>query len=175
MRRKKLIICLIVVLFAIVAAITGKFYWSFNVENIDSGLLGADDIILSNEMNVSELDYYITEKKHLFLSRAYWIEYEGGYQIRLRVGYQIPFLHENLMFDTEWELTDSEGLLSEVVPIVAYPESIMGVHCINITIRFTPEMAKALEGEVITFRGNCIESGEESSYGRFVLDIVVPK
>lgn len=151
--------------------VTGQFHWSFNVRNIDSGLLSAD----VKEMNVSELDYSITEKKHFILSRAYWIEYEGGCQIRLRVGYQIPFLHENLLFDTEWELTDPEDQFSEEVPILVYPESIMGVHCINITIPLTAEMAEALQGKVISFKGNCMESGEESSYGRFVLDIMVPK
>lgn len=171
MRKKKLIICLIVVLLSIVVMVTGYFNCSFNIKNINSGLLGAD----VKEMNVSELDYSITAKEHLFLSRAYWIEYEGGYQIRLRVGYQLPFLHENLMFDTEWELTDSEGQFSEEVPIVVYPESIMGVHCINISIPLTTEMVEALEGKVITFKGNCTESGGKNSYGRFVLDIVIPK
>ena len=171
MGRTKRIICLIVVLFAILGMIIGQFYWSFNVRNIDSGLLGAD----IKEMKVSELDYSITEKKTIILSRACWIEYEGGYQIRLRVGYQIPFLHENLMFDTEWELTDSEDQFSEEVPIVVYPESIMGVHCINVTIFLTTEMVEALQGKVISFKGNCTVSGEESSYGRFVMDIMVPK
>lgn len=175
---KKVLAALVV---GIVIYILGHAYIGFNWKGLDSWMQGqtAEDLYpdWEKDVEVLEADRGILDKSHLFLSRVYLIRHMSNYQIRFRIAYSIPFMHDNLLWDTSWvKLTDSYGNdYSDCLTV--YASEISGLNCVNAVLAMDQEAFSALSGGRLTVSVVCSDDGQKngSPYAHCEAEILVPE
>ena len=179
-------IWIMVVLLVIVLSVFGfSTYYSFNHNGLDRALVGQveedrypDWEKWDGSTKVSGLECDITDKSGLYISDIYLIERANHYQVRLRVGCSIPFVHPELLPDTLWILEDSAGN-SYTDNIVVYTEQISGLNCVNVTLVLDGEEFSNLAGKNLDFSAICSEESVtmpdvENSYAHCEAKILFP-
>ena len=153
-------VALVIILFAGFGFST---YYSFNQNDLNQALVGQveedrypDWGKWDSSTKVSKLEYGITSKSGLVISDIYLIERANHYQVRLRVGCSMPFVHPELLQETWWILEDSAGN-SYTENMVAYTEQIAGLNCINVTLVLDGEDFSNLAGKELAFSAICSE------------------
>lgn len=126
----------------------------------------------------SGLEYDIQSKHSLCFSKVYLIGRANHYQVRFRIGYTIPFLHQELLGDTKWILEDSAGN-NYTENMVVYTEQIAGLNCINVTLILDEEEFLALSGKELDFIAVCSKEGYdkadmENSYAHCKVNMIFP-
>ncbi len=126
----------------------------------------------------SQLECDIQSKHSLYFSKVYLIERANHYQVRFRIGYAIPFFHQELLRDTKWILEDSAGN-NYTENMVVYAERIAGLNCINVTLILDEEEFLTLSGKELDFTAVCSKEGYdkadmENSYAHCKVKVVFP-
>lgn len=183
MKHKRLLI-IVVLLVVLLSAFGFHAAYSFNHNGLDQALAGLVeedrypnwDNWSSIEKN-SELKYDIVSKSGLYISKIYFMERANHYQIRFRIGYRIPFMHQDLLSDTWWILEDSEGN-SYTQNMVVYAEKIAGLNCINVTLVLDEELTD-LSGKQLNITAVCSKEGHakadaQNSYAHCKAKLLFP-
>lgn len=126
----------------------------------------------------SRLEYDVESKQGLYFSKVYLMERANHYQVRFRIGYMIPFLHQDLFEVTKWVLEDSAGN-SYTKNMVVYTEQIAGLNCINVTLVLSEEEFLTLSGKELNLIAICSKEGYdkadiENSYAHCKAKIIFP-
>ncbi len=171
---------------ALVVVIAGiifcTVYVGFNQKGLETWLVGQTegDHYPDWEKTVAlyKLDYSILNKDNLFFSNVYLLKgAEGCYQLRFRFAYSIPFMHGDLLEDTDWvKLADSDGNdYSDCLTV--YSSGIAGLNCINATLVMDADTFSALVGDKLTVSVVCTKTGqnEKNSYAGGEVEITVPE
>lgn len=170
--------------YALVAAIAGIVFYmvyaydSFSRKGLDTWLVGQTEEDhypdWEGNMEVLEIDRNIRSIRHLSLSRVYLIEYADSYQLRFRIAYSIPFLHNSLFEDTKWEkMTDSDG--NEYFSrMTVYPSEIAGLNCINVALVMDADTFSAMSDGKLTVSAVCA-GDDENSYANCEVEILFPE
>lgn len=173
------------VLFVLLLLFSVSAYYAFLHHGLDRALLGqtAEDRYPDwekwNGREVSSrLEYDIQSKRSLCFSKVYLIERANHYQVRFRIGYAIPFLHQELLGDTKWILEDSAGN-NYTENMVVYAERIAGLNCINVTLILDEEEFLTLSGKELDFTAVCSKEGYEkadmeNSYAHCKVKVIFP-
>nr|WP_300665071.1 hypothetical protein [uncultured Acetatifactor sp.] len=160
-------------------------YDSFHHNGLDQALVGQveedrypDWGKWDSSTKVSGLECDIISKSGLFVSDIYLIERANHYQVRLRIGCSMPFVHPELLQETWWVLEDSAGN-SYTENMVAYSEQIAGLNCMNVTLVLDGEEFSNLAGKELDFSAICSEQrGDtpdvEASYAHCDIRIAFP-
>lgn len=124
-------------------------------------------------MEVTEIDRNILHSDHLSLSRVYLIKHVDSYQLRFRIAYSIPFLHNSLFEDTEWiKLTDSNGN-DYFDCLTVYPSEGAGRNCIDVALVMDRDTFSAMSGGKLTVSAVCAEDAE-NVYANCEAEIMIP-
>ncbi len=177
MKYKKCILCAVLV---VVVVWLFYSYDSIHRKGLDTWLVGqtAEDHYpdYGRDAAVLKTDYTVQKKEHLILSNVYVMKCSDNYQVRFRIAYNFPFLHSSFFTDTEWlKLTDSQGN-DYFSCLTVYPSTIMGFHCIDVTIPMDADTFSKLSGSKLTVSAVCTEddSNTENSYASCEVEIQIP-
>ena len=160
-----------------------RAYINFNQKGLKSGLVGmvSGDRYPNWESKeeVSPMDYHVLSRNGLYFSKVYLIKRATHFQVRFRIAYAVPFMHQDLLNDTKWIITDSAGN-DYTNNIVVYTAQIAGLNCINVTLVLDEGAFSVLSGKEITFSAICSgsdyeNSGIENSYAHCTTKIFFPE
>ena len=169
---KKRIWFTVILIVALFSAVLFYAFYSFGHSGLDRALVGlveGDGYSSWDHWNkiekTSTLEYDIVSKSRLYISKIFLMERADHYQIRFRIGYGIPFMHQGLLNDIYWILEDGNGN-SYTGNMVVYEERIACFNCVNVTLVLDNEIMD-LSGEVLNITAVCskgADAGAENEY-----------
>ena len=169
------IILALVILFLIIGSVN---VYNFNNDGLDSALItGENGNYYEIPISIEKLKPNIVKRKNYFLSNFFIMTYSSQLQIRFRIVYPIPFMHNDIFTDTGFYLQDSEG--NDLThSINTYSETFMGCNGLNITLIFTEDTYMPKSGERLSLtvassqETNVIDAEKSYSYSK--MEIVIP-
>lgn len=156
------------------------FYVGFYQKGLDTWLVGQTDEDhypgWEKNIEIMKMDRNILNKDHLFFSKVFLLKGTDSYQLRFRIAYSIPFIHNSLFQDTDWvKLADSDGNDYSSC-LTAYSSKIAGLNCINATLVMDKDTFSSLAGGKLIVFAVCTDDGPNAdSYAGCEVEILVPE
>lgn len=128
----------------------------------------------------TELNQKLNHAENLngaIVSNVYMFRYFCGIdktrmQVRFRVAYYLPFMHEDMFWESTMKVTDADGKELNCI-IGAAPDTTAGFHGMKVALKFEEaDFPKA--GEKIYFSFTSAEEGSDAAYasGRIEIEMV---
>lgn len=127
-------------------------------------------------VEITKMDRNILNQDHLFFSKVFLLKGTDSYQLRFRMAYNILFMHNSLVQDTDWvKLADSDGNdYSDCLTV--YPSRIAGLNCINATLVMDEDTFSLLVGDKLIVSAVCSDDGPNAvSYAGCEVEILIPE